>query len=280
MLGAETELLIEAGQIATKRGDLPTAEKYFRQAVEVSKGSRFASRRGRGLPAPFAVLSSHEPAGESLRRRSIRASKPCSAWKKVMTFRSSLRRRRRCRPRSAIVRDADASFQRATDLVEGLLVNAPTSQVKSGMIGALSQIYLGHFRLAWNRMHDAPYAFSIIENARGRALLDSIRYARQSGPAACRANARRSRDCSAPEIADARPSNQCSDAARSGSTRSGLHPVQSRRIRPAAEGNGSGPKAAGDGGDPAGPTASARGSSSSTCSTTRPPTRSRSATRV
>jgi len=62
-------------------------------------------------------------------------------------------------------------------------VNAPTSQVKSGMIGALSQIYLGHFRLAWNRLHDAPYAFSIIESARGRTLLDSIRYARQSGPA-------------------------------------------------------------------------------------------------
>ena len=50
------------------------------------------------------------------------------------------------------------------------------------MIGALSQIYVGHFRLAWNQMHNAPYAFSIIENARGRALLDSIRYARQSGP--------------------------------------------------------------------------------------------------
>ena len=80
------------------------------------------------------------------------------------------------------VQTADASFQRATDLVEGLLVNAPSSQVKSGMIGASSQIYLGHFRLAWNRMHDAPYAFSIIEGARGRALLDSIRYARQSAP--------------------------------------------------------------------------------------------------
>jgi CHAT domain-containing protein len=50
------------------------------------------------------------------------------------------------------------------------------------MIDALSQIYLGHFRLAWSRMHNAPYAFSIIESARGRALLDSIRYARQSGP--------------------------------------------------------------------------------------------------
>ncbi len=43
---------------------------------------------------------------------------------------------------------ADASFQRATDLVEGLLVNAPSSQVKSGMIGALGQIYWVIF--AWH----------------------------------------------------------------------------------------------------------------------------------
>jgi CHAT domain-containing protein len=76
---------------------------------------------------------------------------------------------------------ADESFQRATDLVEGLLINAPSSQVKSAMIGALDQIYLGHFRLAWLSLHRASYAFSIIESARGRALFDSIRYARQSG---------------------------------------------------------------------------------------------------
>jgi tetratricopeptide (TPR) repeat protein len=78
---------------------------------------------------------------------------------------------------------ADASYERATDLIEGLLVNAPSSQVKSSMIGELSDIYVAHFRLAWHGLHDGPRAFRIIENARGRALFDSIRYARREGPA-------------------------------------------------------------------------------------------------
>ncbi len=46
------------------------------------------------------------------------------------------------------------------------------------MIAALSDIYVGHFRLAVTRLHDNTRAFRIIEAARGRALADSIRYAR------------------------------------------------------------------------------------------------------
>jgi CHAT domain-containing protein len=77
--------------------------------------------------------------------------------------------------------EADALYQRATSLVEGLLVNAPSSRVKSSMIGAMSEIYLGHFRLVWNQLHNGAEAFRIIESARGRALLDSMRYANQTG---------------------------------------------------------------------------------------------------
>ena len=80
------------------------------------------------------------------------------------------------------VRAADALYDRASSLIEGLLVNAPSSLVKSSMIAALSEIYIAHFRLAWNRLHDGPKAFQIIENVRGRTLYDSIRYARLTTP--------------------------------------------------------------------------------------------------
>jgi CHAT domain-containing protein len=78
---------------------------------------------------------------------------------------------------------ADALYSQATDLVEGLLVNAQSSRVKTSMIGAFSEIYLAHFRLAWERLHNPEKAFQIIESARGRALLDSIRYSRETNPA-------------------------------------------------------------------------------------------------
>ena len=79
---------------------------------------------------------------------------------------------------------ADALYDRATDLIDGLLVNAQTSRVKTEMIAAVGDIYVGHFRLAWDRLHDPEKAFRIVEeSARGRALLQiRSEYARQAGP--------------------------------------------------------------------------------------------------
>jgi hypothetical protein len=71
---------------------------------------------------------------------------------------------------------ADSLYRQATDLIEGLLVNAQSSRVKTSMIASLSDIYIGHFRLAWEKLHNPDEAFQVIESARGRVLLDSILY--------------------------------------------------------------------------------------------------------
>ena len=69
---------------------------------------------------------------------------------------------------------ADALYIQATALVEAMLLNASSSRVKSAMIGTMSTVYLGHFRLALNAFHSPPRAFEIVEKARGRALADSM----------------------------------------------------------------------------------------------------------
>jgi CHAT domain-containing protein len=181
VLGAQTELLIEAGQIAIRRHDQSGAEKYFREAVEVSRTAALPRQEGEAcLHLSQFYRTANQPAKASLViDQGIQAVQRVEEGYDLPVF---VAEKAEVQAALGLVKAADASFQRATDLAEGLLVNAPSSQVKSGMIGASSQIYLGHFRLAWNRMHNAPYAFSIIEGARGRALLDSIRYARQSAP--------------------------------------------------------------------------------------------------
>lgn len=177
--GAQTDLLNESGQLYAKHGDIANAETAFRQAVERSQAA--------GLPRQEAEaylhLSQLYRASNQLPKASTAVDHGIQALQRVEEgYDLPLFLAEKAEVQSSLgqVQAADASFQRATDLAAGLLVNAPTSQVKSGMIDALSQIYLGHFRLAWTQMHNAPYAFSIIENARGRALLDSIRYARQT----------------------------------------------------------------------------------------------------
>jgi CHAT domain-containing protein len=80
--------------------------------------------------------------------------------------------------------DADKLYSQAADLIEGLLVNAPSSMVKSSMVAALGEIYVGHFRLAVERLYEPARAFAILESARGRVLYDSMRYAKRVKPQA------------------------------------------------------------------------------------------------
>ena len=46
VLGAQTELLNEAGQLAAKQGDLAGAEKAFRQAADVAKAAALPREEG------------------------------------------------------------------------------------------------------------------------------------------------------------------------------------------------------------------------------------------
>ncbi len=72
------------------------------------------------------------------------------------------------------VEEAEALYEEATDVVEGLLVNAPGSYAKSFLAGAMSEIYLGQFRLAAQKK-DARLAFRVLERVRGRTATDFLR---------------------------------------------------------------------------------------------------------
>jgi tetratricopeptide (TPR) repeat protein len=179
VLGAQSDLLSESGQFASSRGDLAGAEKAFRQAAKIATAAALPREEGEA----YLRLSQFYRATNQPSKAALAIDHGISAVQRVEeAYDLPLFIAEKAEVQAALgeVSASDSSFQRATDLVDGLLVNAPSSQVKSNMIGALSQIYLGHFNLAWKRMHDAGYAFSIIESARGRALLDSIRYAKES----------------------------------------------------------------------------------------------------
>jgi CHAT domain-containing protein len=180
--GAQAELLNAAGEIASLRHDPTSAEESYLQAVNVASAASLPREEAAACLNLSRLYRSTKQFAKasSVIQRGIRALQRVEEAYDLPVY---LAERAEVQAAAGDVRDSDASFQRATSLVEGLLVNAPSSQVKSGMISAMSDIYLGHFRLAWERLHNAPYAFQIIESARGRALLDSIRSARPKEPA-------------------------------------------------------------------------------------------------
>jgi tetratricopeptide (TPR) repeat protein len=178
--GAQTELLIQAGELASSERDYKTAETYFLKAADVAHQANLFRMESEALMQLSRVY-----------RADNQASKAAGAidagigivHNNKEPYRLPVLIAEKAEVEAALgsLDEAMALYRKATDLIEGLLVNAQTSGVKTAMIGALSDIYVGHFRLAWHGLRNGPEAFRIIESARGRVLLDSIRYARQSG---------------------------------------------------------------------------------------------------
>jgi CHAT domain-containing protein len=73
------------------------------------------------------------------------------------------------------VRQADRLYARAEDVTNGLLIALPSRQVESSLLATLSNVYLGHFRLAALKLKNIPQAFEILEGARGRSIADQLR---------------------------------------------------------------------------------------------------------
>jgi CHAT domain-containing protein len=178
--GAQSEILIQAGQLAAQEKGFEKAEPAFKEAADIADAAKLPREKAEALLHLSQLYrATNEPikAGPAI-DRAIEALQRVEEPYDLPLFMAE-----KAESQAALgnLHEADRIYDQATDLIEGLLVNAPSSQVKSSMIGAMSDIYLGHFRLAWEKLHDGPKAFQVIESARGRALLDSIRYARQSG---------------------------------------------------------------------------------------------------
>lgn len=71
--------------------------------------------------------------------------------------------------------DADALYEEAGDLIEGMLVNVPSVRMRSTLVAAMSEVYVGHFLLAAEQLKNPNKAFEILERARGRAAADAVR---------------------------------------------------------------------------------------------------------
>ncbi len=76
--------------------------------------------------------------------------------------------------RKGNVQRADELYTEATDVIEALLVNANTREIKASLMDTLSEAYVGHFKLAAESSNPEK-AYDIIERARGRSLADTLR---------------------------------------------------------------------------------------------------------
>jgi CHAT domain-containing protein len=75
---------------------------------------------------------------------------------------------------------ADQLYTEATDVIDALLVNVNTKQLKGSLIATLGDVYVGHFELLATKFSNPVSAYSVIEEARGRGLADALRGDRET----------------------------------------------------------------------------------------------------
>ena len=68
--------------------------------------------------------------------------------------------------------DARGSLDEANDILEGLLTKVASPWVRSRVIEGMNVVYAGRISLEASQEHDPRRAFAVVEQARGRALLD------------------------------------------------------------------------------------------------------------
>jgi CHAT domain-containing protein len=170
---ALAQLLVVAG-IATKSNNSSQAIQYLSESVKLSEEKGFDhvfSWSTIQLASVFRNTGNLDAAA-SLAMRSVAKVRDLEDRYHLpedLTLLADLESRK------GNVERSDQLYSEATDLIDALLVNLNTDQLKGSLISQLSDAYVGHFRLVATKISDPRKAFQVIENARGRELSDNLR---------------------------------------------------------------------------------------------------------
>ncbi len=170
--GHEAQILILLGELRLATNNVPEAEKYLRDAGELSRTSQFRRMESEAM---YQLATIYRNEGklketEECLRRGIDASRAVGDTYYLPRDLSGLAE---VKDLSGDLKQADALWEQATDVLEGMLVNAPSAYARSTMVAAASDIYLRHFELAATE-NDVTKAFRIVERARGRSVADLL----------------------------------------------------------------------------------------------------------
>ena len=173
-LGHETMILQLLGELAIQTGDRQSALTYLQQSADLAEKYKFYRTVGQSM---IDLAGLYRDAGD-LKSAEERASAGVDASRRVgdryylprdLTILADLKARR------GSTADAEALYQNAEDVIDGMLVNLREAYWSSSLAGAMSDTYLQHFELE-AREGKVERALNVLERVRGRtaaALLEN-----------------------------------------------------------------------------------------------------------
>lgn len=174
ILGAEADLLREAGKLEQQTGNSDLAIKYFQQTADVATKARLPRIVGDAMFRLAGIYrkKGNLPQAEDCIAHGIKAIRRVEAPYKLPYY---LAVEAELKEADGHYKEADALISQAADIVAGMLVNVPTPMIESSLLGTMSKIYVEHFQLAVRDLKDKDKAFQIVESTRGRAMADALR---------------------------------------------------------------------------------------------------------
>ena len=172
--GHETMILQLLGELEMRAGNRSGAMQYLEKSGELAQKYNFYRTLGQSM---IDLASLYRDAGD-LKPAEERATIGVDASRRVgdryylprdLTVLADLKARR------GAVREAEALYENAEDVIDGMLVNLHEAYWTSAVAGAMSDTYLHHFELE-SRQGKVERAFSVLERVRGRtaaALLEN-----------------------------------------------------------------------------------------------------------
>ncbi len=173
-IGYQAELLVQEGLLANRVGQPTEAASRFEEAARV--GETVQAWRG-VADARFELAKLYESGGnlvasEESAKQSVAACRRVSDRFYLPRF---LAREAEIQAKRGRIREAEATYKEAEDLINGNLVNVTSVWNKSALIAAMNDVFLGHFRTEAQYGRSPRTAFRIVEEARGRAITDMLR---------------------------------------------------------------------------------------------------------
>ena len=172
--GHETMILQLLGELAIQTGDHQSALKYLQQSANLAEKYKFYRTVGQSM---IDLAGLYRDAGD-LKSAEERASAGVDASRRVgdryylprdLTLLADLKARR------GATAEAEALYENAEDVIDGMLVNSHEAYWSSSLAGAMSETYLKHFALE-AREGKVERAINVLERVRGRtaaALLEN-----------------------------------------------------------------------------------------------------------
>jgi len=164
----EAQLLILLGKLAAQKGNRLQAVKYLEDAGQFATQDQFYRMEA---DAMFELAQIYRDAGDLI-AADARATQGLAASQRVgdryyvprnLTMLADLKARR------GNFAEANALYEQAEDVIEGMLISVDEPYWNSSVAAAMSETYLRHFELV-TKNGDAPGAFAVLERVRGRTL--------------------------------------------------------------------------------------------------------------